>query len=113
MPEQATHRRSGHIVPTNRARATGAAPGRTAWCEVRLEQIGRAIAKSFWRREGAALGKTEKSQEAAAIQQLLLDRLVSQIAALLQDQYLGHQDGGIWRTATLGTRRRGAAVSIA
>jgi hypothetical protein len=44
-------------------------------------------------------------QEAAAIQQLILERVVSQIVELLQDQYLGHQDGGIRRTATLGTRR--------
>ena len=55
--------------------------------------------------DGAAFGKTEKLQEAVAIQQLILERIVSQIVELLQDQYLGHQDGRVRQTATLGTRR--------
>lgn len=53
----------------------------------------------------AALGDTQKLQEARAIQQLLLDRVVCQIVALLQHQYPGHEDDGIRQTATLGTRR--------
>jgi hypothetical protein len=53
----------------------------------------------------AAFGEAEKLQEAAAIQQLILERVVNKIVEVLQDQYLGNQDGGIRRTTTFGTQR--------
>jgi hypothetical protein len=79
-----------------------------------VEQLGakaglsKAVAKQPNRLgvgDGAAFGKTEKLQEAGAIQQLILERVVSQIVEPLQDQYLGHQYGSVRRTATLRTRR--------
>ncbi|WP_435759285.1 hypothetical protein [Massilia sp. CMS3.1] len=52
----------------------------------------------------AALGKTEKLQETASVEQLLLACVVGQIVELLQYQNFGHQDRGVRRPATFGTR---------
>jgi len=46
----------------------------------------------------------EKLQEAAAIEQLILECVVGQIVELLQDEYLGHQDRRIRRPTALGAR---------
>ena len=46
-----------------------------------------------------------KLQEAAAVRQRILERVVGQIAALLQHQDLVHHDDSVRRPAALGARR--------
>jgi hypothetical protein len=70
-------------------------------------RLGQAVAEEPDRLgigDRAALGQAEKLQEAAAVQQLILECVVGQVVELLQDQYLGHQNRGIRRPSALGTR---------
>jgi hypothetical protein len=62
--------------------------------------------------DGAAFSEAEKLKEAALIQQLILERVVSQIVELLQDQYIGHQDGGYGGRPPLARDGRGTTISI-
>jgi len=59
--------------------------------------------------DAAAFGQIQKLQETTAVQQLVFQRVVSQVVELLEHQNFDHQHGRIWRTAALGARwpRRG------
>lgn len=60
---------------------------------------------SLGARDAAAFGQVQKTQEAAAVQQLILQRVIDQAVQLLQHQELDHQDRRLRRTAASGTRR--------
>jgi hypothetical protein len=51
-----------------------------------------------------ALGQVQELQEAAAVQQLILERVVGQVVELLQHQDLHHQQGWIRRATAFGAR---------
>nr|WP_206759108.1 MULTISPECIES: hypothetical protein [unclassified Massilia] len=55
--------------------------------------------------DAAAFRQIQETQEAAAVQQLVLQRVVGQVVELLQHQNPDHQDRRVRRTAALGARR--------
>lgn len=58
-----------------------------------------------------AVGQIQEAQEAAAVQQLILQRVIGQVVELLQYQDLDHQDRRIRRSATFGARwTRGGCI---
>lgn len=69
--------------------------------------LGQAVTEHPYRLgigHAAAVGQTQKLQEAAAVQQLVFQRVVGQVVELLKHQNPHHQQGRIRRTAALGTR---------
>ena len=77
-------------------------------------RLGQTVAKQpdrFGVGNRTVFGKTEKLHEAATVQQLIFERVVSQIIELSQDQNLGHQDCWI-RWPPLARDGRGKAASI-
>jgi hypothetical protein len=55
----------------------------------------------------AAVGQSEKLQEATTVQQLVFKRVVGQVVELLQHQNLDHQNRRVRWSATFGARRAG------
>jgi len=106
--------RGGPAPPTRRR------SGRSALCSrVAVIAVGRARIYGCPRRPGpggpkqpdrlsvanaAAFGQVKKLQEAAAVEQLIFQRVVRHFVELLEYQHLYHQHRGIRRTATLGER---------
>ena len=54
-------------------------------------------------RDAAALGQVEEAEEVAAVQQLILQRVVGQIVQLLQPMDSGHQNRRVRWTTSFGT----------